>query len=384
MFSLKVKDVTHQLGQNEQTLTASLNSWKRSKKVWFKTGPGPINQTIEPFLPVALIPAMRRNWNVRLAGAVSPSLLAGTDHIQQTIAAWYPSFRTVKIRAKQLDRAADTASRPVAAFFSGGVDSFYTLKKHADQITHLVFVHGFDVVLSDKAKRREFADNARSIADKQGLQLVEVETNLREFGDRYVSWLDAYCGAGLASIALLLSPRFETIYLPSSVSSEQLMPMGTHPDLDRYWGNGQINIVHDGLESGRFEKIEDIADWDLVSQHLRVCFQKDIDGLNCGRCRKCTWTMMVFEALGKLADIRTLPDQVDCTLIKEYPAQTISELDRITKSFQYLQASGRNKKLLDVLEKMVADGRQRIKARQEVGNVAPKGGLISRILRRYR
>lgn len=377
MLNLKVKGLTHQFCEEGQSLTASFSTWKGRKDIWFKTDLGEINQTIEPFLPVALIPAMRRNWNIRLEGAVAPSLLSGTDQIQQIMTSWYPRFRKVKVHVKHQEHAPNK-SGAVAAFFSGGVDSFYTLKKHLDKITHLVFVHGFDVDVSNDLKRREFADNARAVAEQLGLVLVEVETNLREFGKRNVSWPDAYFGAGLASIALLLAPRFESIYIPASVSSEQLIPMGSHPDLDHHWGNGQITIIHDGIESDRFEKIKAISDWDLVSKHLRICYQSKLEGLNCGRCRKCTWTMMVLEALGRLSDIRTLPDQIDLGLIGQYSLQDTHQLDRVTKSIQYLQAGGHNDEMCEALVRLVDETR-----RENTENItSEKGGVFSKILRR--
>ncbi len=43
------------------------------------------------------------------------------------------------------------ARQGVACFFSGGVDSFYSVIAHAKRITHLIFVRGFDIPIANRA-----------------------------------------------------------------------------------------------------------------------------------------------------------------------------------------------------------------------------------------
>ena len=37
------------------------------------------------------------------------------------------------------------------SFFSGGVDSTYTFLKHQDEISHVVYIHGFDFYFNDSS-----------------------------------------------------------------------------------------------------------------------------------------------------------------------------------------------------------------------------------------
>jgi hypothetical protein len=353
MFHLVVKDVQHKTETKAQMLSAAFSTLTGRKRVWFRTGPGPVNTTIEPFFPVALIPAMRRNWRLSMEGEISPLLMKGGREIQRIMSGWYPDFHRVRMDSGLSGLEAASGTGSVAAFFSGGVDSFFTLQQHLGTITHLIFVHGFDVPLGDEMQRRRMARNAASVAEQLGLTLVEVETNLRDFGDRHVSWPDAYFGAGLGAIALLLSPRFERIYLPASVSYGQLIPMGSHPDLDHLWSNGGIRIIHDGAEYDRFDKIKSVSGWPIVADHLRICYQRGLSGLNCGACRKCLWTMMVLEAIGKLGEFSTLPDEIDLQAIQQYPPHDAHQRDRMLKSIEYLGRRSRNEPLSSILRDLV-------------------------------
>jgi len=60
------------------------------------------------------------------------------------------------------------ARRGVGCFFSGGVDSFYTLLKHRREITDLVVVHGFDLPLASDPLRRSLSEAAGDVARVSG------------------------------------------------------------------------------------------------------------------------------------------------------------------------------------------------------------------------
>lgn len=349
---------TQTAADGTQTLSATFVTPTRPREIWFRTDSGAINDSAEPFLPVALIPSMRRGWQIRVDGALSPALVEGARQIQSVICGWYREFQPVSIEAQPMTHEDTAAPQAVAAFFSGGVDSFFTLQQHRDEITHLVFVHGFDLPLDQEERRRQMAQNARQVAEQLQLQLVEVETNMRDFGDHHVNWETAYFGAGLGAIALLLAPRFGRIYLPASVSREQLIPMGSHPDLDHHWSNGRIEVRHDGVEYSRFDKIQAIADWQLVSEHLRVCYQPVEQGLNCGQCHKCQWTMLILEALGRLDAMQVFPPTTDPQLLRQWLPVEEHQRDRFRKAIRMLEQRNANPDLRALLQKLLAEGRK--------------------------
>jgi hypothetical protein len=94
----------------------------------------------------------------------------------------------------------------------------------------------------------------RQVADEFRKYLIEVETNLRAFTDARVE-SKYYHGAGLASVALFLSSRFRKVYIPSTQSYFALSPMGSHPLPDPLWSTEETEIVHDGCEATRVDKV---------------------------------------------------------------------------------------------------------------------------------
>ncbi len=364
MATLRVSNINLSREGDRQTLSADFSVGRRSRQVWFRTDEGPLPELADPFLPVALPPAMRRHWNVQIDGPISVKLLEGAQQIQQILAGWYPKFQQADISAPIAPADQVPAPTAVASFFSGGVDSSYTLHQHLDEVTHLIFVHGLDLALSHERERRRAADSVHEFAAKLGLGVIEVETNLRQFGQAHVGWVEAYFGAALASIALLLSARFKRIYVPASVSTDQLMPMGSHPDLDPKWSNGAVELVHDGLEATRFAKIRDVGSWAPAREHLRVCFEKSPDGLNCGRCHKCVWTMMILKATGDLEHVTTFKKPLDLRVLELYPPQVKYQRDRFKEAVALLDERGADPEYRQFLQKMLdAEGKPSLRGR---------------------
>lgn len=356
----------------------------RTKTVWFRVSPGEVTSLADPFVPVALMPAMRRGWRVSIEGAVSERLLRGTEQVQNRLAGWYPNFRRAEIACPVAPYSAAPPRGATACFFSGGVDSFYTLRRHRDEITDLVFVHGFDIPLWQRRSRERAAAPVRDFASREGLRLVEVETNLRQFGEPYIGWVDAGFGPALGAVALLLAPRFDRIYIPASVAADELEPMDSHPDLDPHWSDGRTEVVHDGLEATRFDKILAIADWPAVHTHLRVCYANRPGKPNCGRCMKCLWTMMILRAAGWLDRFETFEAPLDLRLLRRHTPVHKYHRQRFVKSIALLESRGTDAELLAVMRAMLNAGgrvtrreklmRLLVRARLHLSHLVPCGG----------
>lgn len=373
MKQLQVTDIERRVIHGRQELRAEFVLGRRRMPVWLRTDCGPISEMGDPFVPVALIPAMRRNWALRIDAPVSSDLLAGTRSIQILMTGWYTEFHRVSVEVRTELRQQATEPRRTATFFSGGVDSFFTLRQHLGQIDALIFIHGLDIPLRRRRERELASGSIHRLADSLGLELIEVETNLRRFGQPHVSWANAYFGAALAAVALLLAPRFGVIYVPASVAADQLMPMGSHPALDPLWSNGAMQLVHDGIEATRFDKVMAIGGWPPVQSHLRVCYQKGKDGRNCGRCRKCLWTMMMLSAAGYLDQIDTFGAPLDPRALRDYPPVHKYERDRFERALVLLQRRDADPDLQAVLREMLAANGQ-----------LPLRGWLSRTISRAR
>jgi hypothetical protein len=191
-----------------------------------------------------------------------------------------------------------------AMFFTGGVDSFHTLQRCRERIERLIYVHGFDVSLDDVARYAGARAWIKQVAAATGLKTVFPRTNLRPSHPfATLSW-EATHVAALAAVAHALSPVVARVHV---ASSDVPPPWGSQPELDRLWSSGAVEVVNDGAECSRLDKVRAIADWDLVHRFLRVCWEKKSSAANCGICEKCVRTQAQFAAAGTLRRLTTFP-----------------------------------------------------------------------------
>ncbi|MFP6872828.1 MAG: hypothetical protein VCA55_04895 [Verrucomicrobiales bacterium] len=247
-----------------------------------------------------LLLAMSEKYNLRSELPLSPGLLESADEISTIIDAWHPQASAVKLSCPSGSIGQDAIRKAsgVGCFFSGGVDSFYSLLRHRDEITHLIFIHGFDIPLHKKESREVSSQGVHKVAEELGIEVIEVSTDIRYFGDGIAGW-GFYGIPVLIASAHLLSGVLGKVYLPSTYDYAQLRPNVTHPYIDPMWSTDSVRIVHDGACANRAQKCEAIAGWDLALRHLRVCWE--LGGkLNCGECEKCIRTEIALDVLGQL------------------------------------------------------------------------------------
>jgi 7-cyano-7-deazaguanine synthase in queuosine biosynthesis len=241
----------------------------------------------EPFLVAGLMPAMARGEKLEVSSSfrISPRLFTSLPKIQQILHVWVPALKEIEV---QTVCGTPAPPRPGSAcFFSGGVDSAYTFLKHKEETTHLVLIHGLDIRHDDEAAFSRVLDPAREIAQRLGKTLIPVRTNAREFCKANGLTMVLFHGALLASVALLLG--FERSYIPASQTYDDLEPWGSHALLDPLWSTESSEIIYDGGEAGRVEKVRVIAAHPDLLASLRVCSSGT--GSNCGACEKCLLTL---------------------------------------------------------------------------------------------
>ena len=285
----------------------------RARVIYFETSES-IGKEVDFLLPLTLPPAMITGSRLKLPGRVSPRLHSTLPRLQDMFRLWGTQnwgakYQRVPVDVDVRSKRAEPASG-VASFFSGGVDSFYTLLKNSDKVTHLIFVHGFDITLANRSLRAQASRAAHEVANELGKDLIEVETNLRSFSDSLVNW-DHYHGSALASIGLLFQHLFREVLIPSSATYADLYALGSHPLLDPLWSTDLTRFVHDGCEATRVDKSAYISNSETAMRWLRVCWANPSSAYNCGRCEKCRWTMMNLDAAGALGRCRTLPKTLD-------------------------------------------------------------------------
>lgn len=180
-----------------------------------------------------------------------------------------------------------------ALFFSGGIDSFYSLVSNPD-VQVLVYIVGFDVRLRNRDTWEAMLRTFRNLAQEQGKRFVAVTTNLREHTVLGQMRWARYHGAVLGAAAHLLRDQASRWLLSASYQLTNLEPWGSHAELDWRWSGGGVEIVHFGAELWRAEKLRAMADVDMVHSRLRVCYTNPGREGNCGRCEKCVRTRLVY------------------------------------------------------------------------------------------
>jgi hypothetical protein len=273
----------------------------------------------DAFLIPALLAAMGFGEDIQVRGTISPRLAYLLEEYQFILSFRFPKdLRQVEIIYQRLEQAV-VQPQAVGAPFSGGVDSLFTLWSHLPQnqsipcfqISHLLFVHGFDIFNANRSAYPQLFTRYQSALLQMGVELVPLETNLvsaiiprRNFAYFY--------SPILAGCAHFLAGLFKRFFIPSSWSYDQLQKRAScsSPLTDRLLSSDTLDIIHHGATRPRVEKIREICDWEFAHTYLRVCPHSGLGdssemSTNCSRCEKCLRTMIPIYALGRMEKFST-------------------------------------------------------------------------------
>ncbi|HET8536246.1 MAG TPA: glycosyltransferase family A protein [Solirubrobacteraceae bacterium] len=302
----------------ELSFTASVAGTRQ--RIWFRTD-ADVTPTADAALASCLMPAMRAGGQLTVDAPISPRLLRGQREYQSLQRSWSRGWEfgdsileEVEVQAPVREPAARTG-RGVAAFFSGGVDSWATVLANPD-ITHVVFVRGLDIRHDDRALGDRVEAQLRCAAGELGLPLIVVETNLRDLSDRLAVW-DMFCGCAIAAVALFLAPLFERVLVATDADHELQVRRGVSMRATELLSTEHMQIEEASGGRSRFARTAMIARDPVVQRSLRVCWRNPGGAYNCGRCRKCLMTMATLELLGARAAVKTFPPELDLAAIGE-------------------------------------------------------------------
>jgi hypothetical protein len=242
---------------------------------------------------------------------VDPVLLRNAREIQAIWAGWDPELRPVELSAEVNDAGSGSARR-TGAFFSAGVDSFFAVLQndaHPEfglRADELLSVHGFDVPISRESEFERHRRRAEEVAGKLGKSLVVVRTNLRETRFRELNWGEFAHGCALGGAALAVEPRYDRMVIASSIPYHRMKPWGSHPLTDVLMSTSGLTFFHEGATHDRRDKVQWVAEHELVHHYLHVCWRSQSDE-NCGRCEKCLRNMCLLELYGQLHRFTVFP-----------------------------------------------------------------------------
>lgn len=195
------------------------------------------------------------------------------------------------------------SDRSAAVFFSGGIDSYFSLLNLPEKELALLSIEHTEAdpaSISDGFAR--LADLQNSASENAHRRNVKIVTNMMVAHPRILDqWALRLHGPFYAACALLVSDTISSAAISSTFEYSNLKPWGSHPELDPLWSSSSTQIVHFGADHSRAEKTELVARSATARSTLSVCEKgRYADGsqLNCSKCTKCYRTMLTLDALG--------------------------------------------------------------------------------------
>lgn len=314
----------------------------------------------EAFVAIARVMGMETGQRVASVPPIGRTFREGIDAFQRLHLSLFHDHVEAPIHARaRRDRppAAEPDDRRVAAFFSGGVDSFALLAERGDEIDDLLFVRGFDVPVHDRERNEDVLVGVRAAAESAGKPLLVVDTDLRRFSDPVCDWTWFVYG-GLIATSLLLERTHRTVLCAASVSDRHLPPE-VGPLRDRPFGNDRTAMRIEGRTADRVEKLRAVVTSGLARDTLRVCWQNVPGTVNCGTCTKCLRTMAALAALGALGEITTLPATIDLDALGAHPTATRSDRAYLSEIRDTAAANG-IEDVASVLDRALASTEQAV------------------------
>lgn len=266
-----------------------------------------VAESADPFAAAMLVPSMAAGQDLEILPPISPQLRASLPRIRDVMHVWYPELSSVAVTTRPQLAPPPRRAEGAAAFFSAGVDSFYTLLKYRQgaeglpvPLSHVIFMRGIENELQWSHDVEASQRHVEEIAAATGVACIVGTTNLRT--ELRLHWERYHHGAGLAATALVLSGGLGYVCIPASFPYGYLVRHGSTPLVDAMYSTERLSVIHDGAECTRAEKVARLVEWDreLVLAHLRVCLRNDGGAFNCGECYKCVRTAMALAIVGGL------------------------------------------------------------------------------------
>lgn len=213
------------------------------------------------------------------------------------------------LNIKNITKNEISSSNKTAMFFSGGLDSIFTLIRHYKENPRLISIWGSDIFPEESSGWANLDDQLTNIANKFSLGKSTVKSSFRMFDDELSLskkfenilndnwWHAVQHGIGLighsAPIAYL--HKIKKVYIASTNCPEDgHVTCASHPSIDNNVKFFGCSIVHDGFEANRQKKSEIFVKFcndNNTYIPLHVCYEAQ-DGNNCCRCEKCLRTIM--------------------------------------------------------------------------------------------
>jgi hypothetical protein len=260
---------------------------------------------------------------IRVEGSLCPVLINNLNGVFLLLKKWYPDDFGNKpiIEITGESKAIKPYASGAISLLSGGIDSLSILRSnklilppgHPDAMKACVSVAHHKKPARNLRELREQAKGRlpalEAVTRDAGIDIIPVTTNAWWLNPDNNFFSFKSHGAQLVSITSFFSKGFNKGYIASSFDAAYLdKPWGSHPQLDAYYSTAHFQVQHIGTEMTRIEKVALVAGWPVALQNIRVCQNDSTGSWNCGTCEKCIRTMVMLEALGKLRECTSFPE----------------------------------------------------------------------------
>ncbi len=363
-----------EFSDDNQRIDLTIRLEEETHNIFFATKNAPLHFDLDALLGFTFPICMIKGADWLPAGQLNQAIWDNLPRIMDFFQAWKPRIYRPKLPNVTPVVRPENPQKNVGLFFTGGVDSFFTLFKYMEQVTDLVYIHGLEMSLEKYALRREISQMLERVGRELGKNIIEVETNLRKFTSTYAS-RPATHGFELAGIAYLLQEHFNQVWIANGVTYDQMRPSSLHPEVTPLLQSPVMKILFDGHDLTRLEKTAILArraenlskkpdDYihvtkeqsQLAMETLRICNENRGGAYNCGTCPKCLRTMLDLRLVNALDFCTTFKEPLDLKRVRRMDLSNTSNASFIKQSLHELERSHRDPELQAALRAALEHG----------------------------
>jgi hypothetical protein len=267
---------------------------------------------------VAMLPfAMMLNEDIIVQGALSSRLAYHLQHWQTIKHFWHPkNMHPIQILADEYTEKFEAPrNRITGMMHSGGIDSLFTLSRNLPaqqpipeyQIKLGIFLDNFDFFTNQREATQSVYTHQKKLFNSFGMDLMLASHNIHKFN---YGWFARNFPVVFSGLGHILSNGLRRLTISGSYSFFMEGPVNSDMRTDQALGSDRLDVVYDAIVEERVEKIQAIMDWEPAQKYAYVC-RTGWDGhRNCGRCLKCTRTMISLHMHDRLEQFELFPDKI--------------------------------------------------------------------------
>ena len=243
------------------------------------------------FLMSVLGLAMTRGHDLRVEGIVSSGAALMLDYLQDRLVQWNQDIGRIVVEAGSTEvsnTGEEKTGNLAGSIFRGDINSYFTLAETLSETQALVYIPYTDGLKNDHHDQVNQLQLIKYIVSELDKELIRIDTNLEDFYEGEPP--DIFHFFSGLSVGWLLSGLLSRLYIPSSMSGDDLNAGEAKSIFEDWPQSDSIDLKHHGTGMVRNEKIEIILSNPYVLDTIRVCWENPGRAYNCGRCAACRRT----------------------------------------------------------------------------------------------